>query len=830
MTQELLQHGLALHQAGRLDEARDVYRQILQVDQNSAAAWHLMGLLLHQQGHADQAVSTIEQAVRLDDRNPTFLGNLGGVLMSVSRFTEAEAALRRGLELAPADVSLLNNLGVVLLEQEQPEDAVRLFEQVVAQSPQHAQAQMNLGNTHRAMGRPEQAIECYERARAAAPDSVEVLTNLGGVQLNLGQLDVARVTLSRAVELSPGCSEAVCNLASLLTRCEDSDAAILVCEQAIAANERLPAIHARLGELLARRGEPARAEQHLRTAVTLDSRQTDAMYQLGLMMMKQERQAEAVALLDELVRNQPDHVDAWNQLGLTCESLGDLDQATHCFRAALDHDSDCVPALNNLGNTLSVLGQLQAGMDCFHKALALQPDSADGHNNLGCTLMMLGRADQALVSLRKAAQLGGLASQHSVALLCEQYQPDVTAARLLESHRSWQLHHAGELPTFPVRAIDSEPPERMRLGFVSPDLGTHPVGYFLSSCLQHLDREAFEVVCYSDRRNEDAMTARIRESSDGWQPVRALSNNDLSERIHSDRIDILFDLAGHTAHNRLPVFARRPAPIQATWMGYVGTTGLDAMDFVIADRFHIPAGEDDCYTESVYRMPHGYICFTPPDDVPDVGDLPALRSKRITFGCLGNPCKITAQVIEVWSEVLRATPDSRLLLKYIGMDDPCVRENIGELFRTFGVDPDRIEFLGRSPHREFLDTWNRIDIGLDTFPYSSGLTVCESLLMGVPMVTCPGQSFAGRHASGHQSNIGLNEVITSDHKDYIATAVRLANDIPRLAELRSTLRTRLLESPLCDYPQFAASFETACRDMWTSKARAQNRQNSSVDQ
>lgn len=813
---ELLQKGLEFHQTGRLDEARECYRQVLSANPNAADAWHLMGLLLHQQGHSDQGVTAIERAISLNGQNPAFLSNLGGVLMSLGRHSEAEAVLRRGQQLAPHDVSVLNNLGVVLLELEQPGAAVPLFEQVLAASPQHARAHMNLGNAHRRLGRMTQAVECYETARTLAPDDVDVLANLGGAQADMDQLDDAQVTLEQALQRNPGCVEAVCNLAGLLVRCGERDRAISVCQQALASDNNLARVHERLGQLLLSTAEPGQAEQHLRTALQLAPRLVDARFRLGLLLKGAERLDEAISVFQQLVEQRPEHSDGWNQLGLSLTALGQLDQAAECYRRALEHDSESVAALTNLGDVLSLLGQLQSGVDCFRKALEIRPDSADTLNNLGCTLMMMGRADEALISNRKAFEISGNPSHHSVSLLCEQYQPDVTAASLLQTHRVWHQRHADNAAPPHSGRTDRALPERMKIGFVSPDFGCHPVGFFLLPCLQHMDHDAFEIVCYSDRRIEDSMTERIRSNADQWHRVRALSDDELATRIHADGIDILFDLAGHTAHNRLRTFARKPAPVQASWAGYVGTTGLSAMDFVIADRFHIPQGEDDCYTESVYRMPNGYVCFIPPEDAPDVGPLPAVQNGHITFGYLGNPCKVTASVIETWSRLLKEVPDAQLLWKFIGMDDPDVRSHFERQFHDHGVDSGRIMFEGRSPHREFLAAWNRVDIGLDTFPYSSGLTVCESLLMGVPMVTMAGGTFAGRHATGHQSNLGLTDVIATSLTGYIDIATRLAGDIPMLAELRSTLRQRLLASPLCDYESFADCFSQACRHMWSS--------------
>lgn len=776
----LLQHGLTLHQSGRLDEARDVYRQVLQVAPETADAWHFMGLLLHQQGHSEQAITAMEQAIRLNSANAVFYGNLGGVLMATDRHDEAESVLRRGLEVAPKDVNLLNNLGAAFLEQQRFSDAESILTQVLNQAPDHTQALMNLGNACRGLGQLEEAARCYGHALTITPQNVQLLANLGAAQFELEQFDAAMETLERALELDPTCVEAACSLASLLQH----------------------------------RGDTERAEQYWRQAASIDSGRTDARLQLGILLNRQQRYDEAIAVLAEAVELRPDAAEAWHQLGRASEQLGDTDRAIDYYRTTLEYAGNHIPALNSLGNLLSVKGKLTEGFQHLSTAVECDPDSAESHNNLGCTLMMMGRADEALASLRKATEISGNAAWHSVALLCEQYQPEVTAVSLLNRHREWQAQHSTNALPLCSREVSVELPPRIRIGFLSPDFGCHPVGYFLLSCLQHLERTAFEVVCYSDRLSEDGMTSKLRATSDRWHAVRHLTDGDLAEQIVDDQVDILFDLAGHTAHNRLRVFARRVAPVQVTWAGYVGTTGLDEMDFVLADRVHVPVGEESAYSESIQRMPNGYVCYTPPDELPEVGPLPALDAAGVTFGYLGNPCKITPPVIEIWSRILRELPDARLFLKFIGMDDVGVRDHFLSLFDQHSIDAGRIEFEGRSPHSEFLDAWNRVDLALDTFPYSSGLTVLESLIMGVPMVTCPGATFAGRHASGHQSVVGLQEFIAADLDDYVSIAVKNARDTASLSALRSTLRSRLLASPLCDYKQFAADFGVACHEMW----------------
>ena len=295
-------------------------------------------------------------------------------------------------------------------------------------------------------------------------------------------------------------------------------------------------------------------------------------------------------------------------------------------------------------------------------------------------------------------------------------------------------------------------------------------------------------------------------------------NRSLLVDLDADGIDVLIDLTGHFTKNRLKLFARRAAPVQATWGGYTGTTGLAAMDYLIADPHRVPEGTDRDYTEEVIRLPDDYVCYTAPDYAPGVGQLPAATNGFVTFGCFNKPRKINAEVLAAWAEILNAVPGSRLLLKFKHMESPDIREPFSASLSAHGVDLERVDFEGHSPHKELLDCYNAIDIALDTFPYSGGLTTCEALWMGVPVVALPTETFASRHSLSHLSAGGLTEYVASDLSGYVRLAAELAGDQSRLAATRAGLRERVARSPLCDGPRFARHFATVCERRGTGSA------------
>jgi predicted O-linked N-acetylglucosamine transferase (SPINDLY family) len=399
-----------------------------------------------------------------------------------------------------------------------------------------------------------------------------------------------------------------------------------------------------------------------------------------------------------------------------------------------------------------------------------------------------------------------------------QYCAGATPAALAEAHAEYDRQHAASLGGAAVRYESvRDRHARLRLGFVSRDLGQHPVGFFLVRVLENLDQARQETICYSDRIVKDGLTHRLHAAATQWRDVLGISDQRLAEQIRADRIDILFDLAGHTAYNRLLVFARKPAPIQITWIGYEGTTGLAVMDYLIADRHVVPQGSEPYYREQVLRMPDGYLCYDPPAAAPPVGPLPSSTKGFATFGSFNNLAKITPEVVAVWAQILRRAPNSRLVLKYQGLGDPTVKRRYLELFAMHNVEPKRLELLPSSSYTEYLATYHEVDVALDPFPFSGSATTCDALWMGVPVVTCPGATFASRHSLSHLSNVGLTETIACDLDQYVEWAVSLVTDLPRLAALRAGLRQRMAASPLCDGKRFAAHWTSMLHHVWQQR-------------
>jgi predicted O-linked N-acetylglucosamine transferase (SPINDLY family) len=626
--------------------------------------------------------------------------------------------------------------------------AEQLYRQILAAYPDEADAWNLLGVIHTQRGRHEAGIECIQRALALRPDWSEGLYNLGWALFQQRKFEDAAACYRRAIELKPEYAEAHDNL--------------------------------------------------------------------GLALQGEGKLDEAVACHRRALELKPDFAAAHNNLGLALQGQQKLEQAAACYRKALQLRPDFLKAQVNLGNIWTAQGKYAQAVACLQRALQLQPDAAAAHCSLGNALGFSGKPDEAVACFRRALQLNPHDPRaRSAALFMTQYRTSVTLKELAEAHAEYEQAHAAPLrATWRPHQNARDPRRRLRVGFLSGDLRRHPVGYFLIRLLENLDQGQCEAICYDDGTAKDDFTARFQAAARAWSEVRGWTDEQVAEQIRADRIDILFDLAGHAEGSRLLVFARKPAPIQVTWAGYAGTTGVAAMDYILADRYEIPAESESYYRERVVRMPDGYVCYDPPEYAPPVSPLPALDSGYVTFAAFHNPAKITPQVVEVWARVLNRLPRARLVLKYRGMDDVSVGSRLADLFAAQGIEPGRLEFLGFSDHRETLSQYQRVDVALDSFPYSGGLTTCEALWMGVPVITCPGETFASRHSLSHLANVGLAETIAGSLEEYVEVAASLAGDLARLAALRAGLRERVASSPLCDGKRFAANFAEVLRAVW----------------
>lgn len=622
----------------------------------------------------------------------------------------------------------------------------------------------------------------FRAALVVDPGLVGALSNLGALLTEAGNITEAKPILEHARALAPDNPGVLYNGASVFMALQEYEAAAEALEKSIAANPSFGQAHVNLGLCYRSLGNLNAAKDSYQRAIAIEAPLVEAHINL------------AAVLAD----------------------LGDVEGAIFAGQGAIRLNPDAPEAHYNLGNAYNAVPDFERALSHYEKALSLKPDHREATNNRARSLWSLGRVDEAYGSMRRTLELDtNYPAAHSNLIFKAQYDPAQSPVMVYAEARKWSDQHATAVPFAYPRPANDEADRPLRVGYLSPHLTSHPVGYFLEPVLTNHDPKQVEAICYSDTSKDDPQVAKLKASGVSWVNVLGDTDDTLAQRIRDDRIDILIDLDGHSGPNRLPVFARRVAPLQATWAGYVGTTGLDAMDYLITDHRQTVEQDLGLMTEQPVYMPGNYVTLAPIDDAPTVGPSPSDAKGHVTFGCFNNLDKVNAQVIAAWAEVMNAVPGSRLLLIAFDLGDTNVRTRIASMFASHGIVALRLDFRGKCPRAELLEAYNDIDIALDTFPYSGGLTTLEALWMGVPVITkADGDRFASRHSVTHLTAVGLSECIADDAADYVARAVALAANASRRSVLRETLRDQMRTSPVCDGAAFTRALERAYRIMW----------------
>ena len=525
--------------------------------------------------------------------------------------------------------------------------------------------------------------------------------------------------------------------------------------------------------------------------------------------------AGAVVRYEQALSLNPNIPEALSNLGLALKALGKADAAIARYEQALALKPDAPEILCNLGIVLKDRGRIDEAITCYHKALAFKPDYPAALSNLGNALRDQGRFDEAIACYRQALALRHgypeAASNLGSAIFDLHYSERHCGNSTLDAALLYARHVE---PASPRRdfANAADPERRLRIGYVSADFRNHPVGFLFFGALAAHDPAKFEVCCYSNSRVDDDLTTRLRQVAHGWRVIAGMSDADAEAMIRRDEIDILVDLSGHSAGNRLPLFALKPAPVQATWLGYLDTSGLVAMDYFLTDRFVVPAEDEGSFTETVLRLPDAHFCFSavgldvPVIARPDTGPL--------TLGSFNKWTKVSDGTIALWSRVMAEIPDSRLLVNTRELGDAVTRRRAIERFAVHGISADRLMLEKPASRLDLLAAYNRIDIALDPFPYNGCTTTAEALWMGVPVVTLKGKRSVSRAAEAILMVAGLPNLVAEDGEAYVAAVKALAEDRKHLNELRRGLRTVVEQSPICDGPRFTQALEGLYREMW----------------
>jgi len=574
-----------------------------------------------------------------------------------------------------------------------------------------------------------------------------------------------------------------------------------------------------LGALLGQLGENAGAIEALERAARMAPSDGAVQKNLGGAYALAGRLEDSARAFQNALRLNPMDAGSYLGMGQVLAMRDMLPVAAQFYRTAVQCDPDLHIAWRGLGTVLMTMGEIGESERSLRRALALAPGVAENHQMLGNLLAMLGRMEEARESLRECLAIdpAHLAARSNLLFLRQYVAPGPAGEELGEALAFARLARERARPYGSWNcAADARP---LRVGFVSGDLRSHPVGYFLEGMLSHLDPGRIEVLAYSTSHMEDALTQRIRARFARWTTIAEMSDGQAAARIHGDAPHVLIDLSGHTAMNRLALFAWRPAPVQVSWLGYVATTGMPEIDYLLADPLTVPPGTEDLYVERIWRLAQTRFCFTPPAQDIEVSPLPALAKGHVTFGCFNTLAKLQDGVLQAWGRILREVPGSRLRLMARQLGDADVRSSLAARLDRAGIDAERFDLLGALPRGGYLAAYHAIDIALDPFPFTGGTTTAEALWMGVPVLTLDGVRLVERQGVGLLRCAGLSGWIARDPDDYVRRAVRLAGDPGELSRLRARLRGEVLASPVCNAADFAREFTGALLGMWDEHPR-----------
>jgi predicted O-linked N-acetylglucosamine transferase (SPINDLY family) len=692
----------------------------------------------------------------------------------------ARAIYQQILAEQPEHAQMLHLLGLLDLQQGLLDQGCARIQRVVELTPEAADAWAHLVTAHQLRGDGAAEAVALDRVLALQPDQPGFWARRGVLSFMAGEVEAACAQFMRAVELAPDNAGAWTNLG---------------------------AAQLRLGRL-----EEAEASQ--RRACAADPTSAVALNNLGNVLVARSRWVEAAPMLERVVRHVPGDPNGWVNYGHALKGLKRHEEAFEAYERALALSPEYPAALLGQGDCLLGRERIPESIPFYERALVGMPDNADLQEHLGVALQAIGRLDEGLAGLHRCLEIEpDRARVHSgIIFLLDLMEGREAEAQAERTHWNARFGRpAGGAPAVHRNVPDPERP--LRVGYVSADFKLHSAAFAILPILRSHDRSQIEIVCYSGVETADQITREIRELAGRWRDVHDLSDDELEAQIRADEIDILVDLSGHSGGNRLPVFARKPAPVQVTAWGYAASTGLEAMDYFLADPIAVPRETHATYSEQVLDLP-SVLCYAPPAGTPEVAPVPAVTHGYVTFGAFNRLPKVSERTLATWGQVMAAVPTARLLIKAGGADLSPARAHLVSRLAAYGVQEDRLRIRGTTSQTEHLATHGEVDLMLDTFPQNGGITTLDAIVMGVPVVTLLGERVPGRSSASFLTALGLADLVGRTTDEYVAIAARWAGDLDRLARERATLRERLLASPLADAEQYTRAVEGTYRKVW----------------
>uniref|UniRef100_A0A9I9DX94 Probable UDP-N-acetylglucosamine--peptide N-acetylglucosaminyltransferase SPINDLY n=1 Tax=Cucumis melo TaxID=3656 RepID=A0A9I9DX94_CUCME len=801
-----------LRSRNKFSDALVLYEKVLEQDGDNLEAHIGKGICLQMQNMIKPAFESFAEAIRLDPQNACAFTHCGILYKEEGRLVEAAESYQKALRVDPSYrpaaeclAVVLTDLGTSLKLSGNSQDGIQKYYEALKIDPHYAPAYYNLGVVYSEMMQYDTALSCYEKAAFERPMYAEAYCNMGVIYKNRGDLESAIACYERCLAVSPNFEIAKNNMAIALTD---------------------------LGTKVKLEGDINQGVAYYKRALYYNWHYADAMYNLGVAYGEMLKFDMAIVFYELAFHFNPHCAEACNNLGVIYKDQDNLDKAVECYQLALSIKPNFSQSLNNLGVVYTVQGKMDAAASMIEKAILANPTYAEAYNNLGVLHRDAGNITMAVDAYERCLKIdpdSRNAGQNR--LLAMNYIDEGHEDKLYEAHRDWGRRFMRLYPQYTSWDNPKDPERPLVIGYVSPDYFTHSVSYFVEAPLVHHDYANYKVVIYSAVVKADAKTIRFRDKvlkhGGVWRDIYGIDEKKVASMVREDKVDILVELTGHTANNKLGMMACRPAPVQwrrapgvnyvfkVTWIGYPNTTGLPTIDYRITDALTDPPNTKQKHVEELVRLPECFLCYTPSPEAGSVSSAPALSNGFITFGSFNNLAKITPKVLQVWARILCAIPNSRLVVKCKPFCCDSVRQRFLSTLEQLGLESQRVDLLPLILlNHDHMQAYSLMDISLDTFPYAGTTTTCESLYMGVPCVTMAGSVHAHNVGVSLLSKVGLGHLVAKNEEEYVKLALQLASDVTALSNLRMSLRNLMSKSPVCDGPNFILGLESTYRKMW----------------
>jgi len=698
------------------------------------------------------------------------------------QWQQAQILCEQVLQIEPENSVAFYLLGLIEMQRHNNEAALVLLQKAIQFNPAVPAYYGNLGTIFQKQGNLTEALKCYQQIIVLEPHSIQAHNNIGAILKAQGKWTEAIEYYQRALAINPKEADTYNNL----------------------------------GNLFYEQGQLNKALEAYQQALTLKPNYIWAYNNLSRVLRKQGQLAEAITCCQQAIQLKPDFAPAYNNQALAFSEQNEFIKAVDCLHKALNLNPNYAEAYCNLGIILQKQGKLSEAMNSLQRAIALKPDFNQAHNNLGSVLTEMGRISEAINHYRKALAQNPSQPIHSNLLLSFDYRI-LDTDTFLNEHQRFNEQYAKPLAALIKPFLNDRASQRkLKIGYISPDFHQHVVSHFVEPILAHHNHQQFDIFCYYTNLKIDKITKHLQQYADHWRNCFGLLDEELVAQIRQDQIDILVDLSGHTYGKQLLILARKPAPLQMTYLGYPNTTGLTAIDYRITDSYAEPPGiAESLSTETLLRMPKSYFCYWPAKESPLVNKLPASQKGYITFGSFNKFAKLSEEVLELWAQVLKAVPNAKLLIKAKSLNDRPTQKALQAQLAKLGIEAERLILVTYAPSTQaHLQTYYQVDIGLDSYPYNGATTTCEALWMGVPVVTLVGERHAARMGFSILSALGLTELIAHTPDEYVQICIKLANDINYLQKFRQKIRTQMQASPLMDGATFTHHLETNYQQVW----------------